>query len=83
MGSFILKKICDVLYREYVGLYGDDGPSVVKQMLGPELERKKKIIETFKKYWLVINIKTNLFVVIFLIFNSIYKCSKRSSVNAF
>ena len=50
MGSFILKKICDVLYREYVGLYGDDGPSVVKQMLGPELDRKKKIIETFKKY---------------------------------
>ena len=50
MGSFILKKICDVLYREYVRLYGDDGPSVVKQMLGPELDRKKKIIETFKKY---------------------------------
>ena len=73
VGSFILTKFCDVLHREYVRLYFDDGPSVVKQMLGPELERKrKKIIETFTKYGLVINIKTNLFVANFLIFNSIY-----------
>ena len=36
-------------------------------MSGPELERKrKKIIETFKKYGLAITIKPNLFVVNFL-----------------
>ena len=36
-------------------------------MQGSELERKrKKIIETFKKYRLATTIKTNLFVVNFL-----------------
>ena len=36
-------------------------------MPGPEFERKrKKIIETFKKYGLAITIKTNLIVVNFL-----------------
>ena len=67
VGSSILTKFCDVLQREYVGLYRDDGLAIVKQMPGPELERKrKKIIETFKKYGLAIIIKTNLFVANFL-----------------
>ena len=49
VGSLILTKLCDVLQRENVGLYRDDGLAIVKQMLGPELERKrKKIIEIFK-----------------------------------
>ena len=51
MGSFILRKICDVLYRQYVGLYGDDGSSVVKTDARSRIRKeKKKIIETFKKY---------------------------------
>ena len=67
VGSFILTKLCDVLQRENVGLYRNDGLAIVKQMPGPELERKrKKIIETFKKYRLATTIKTNLFVVNFL-----------------
>ena len=67
VGSLFLTKLCDVLQRENVGLYRDDGLGVVKQMLGPELERKrKKIIQIFKKYGLAITSKTNLFVVIFL-----------------
>ena len=66
MSLFILTKLYDVLQRENVGLYRDDGLAIVKQMPGPELERKRKIIETFKKYGLVITIKTNLFVVKFL-----------------
>ena len=50
-----------------MGLYRDEGLAIVKQMPGPELERKrKKIIEIFKKYGLAITIKTNLFVVNFL-----------------
>ena len=49
MGSFILTKLCDVLQRENVGLYQNDGLAIVKGMPGPELERKRKtIIETFK-----------------------------------
>ena len=67
VGSLILTKLCDVLQRENVELYRDDGLAIVKQMPGPELERKrKKIIEIFKKYGLAITIKTNLFVVNFL-----------------
>ena len=67
VGSLILTKLCDVLQRENVGLYRDDGLAIGKQMPGPELERKrKKIIEIFKKYGLAITIKTNLFVVNFL-----------------
>ena len=67
VGSLILTKLCNVLQTENVGLYRDDGLAIVKQMPGPELERKrKKIIEIFKKYGLAITIKTNLFVVNFL-----------------
>ena len=67
VGSLILTKLCNVLQRENVGLYRDDGLTIVKQMPGPELERKrKKIIEIFKKYGLAITNKTNLFVLIFL-----------------
>ena len=67
VGSFILTKLCDVLQRENVGLYRDDRLAVVKQMLSVELEKKrKKIIQTFKKYGLAITIKTNLFVITFL-----------------
>ena len=55
-----------MFYRENVELYRDDGLAIVKQILGPEFERKrKKIIETFKNYGLAITIKTNLFVVNF------------------
>ena len=63
VGSFILTKLCNVLQRENVGLCRDDGLEIIiKQMPGPELERKrKKIIEAFKSYGLAITIKTNLF----------------------
>ena len=67
VGSLILTKLCNVSQTENVVLYRDDGLAIVKQMPGPELERKtKKIIQIFKKYGLVITIKTNLFVVNFL-----------------
>ena len=62
VGSFVLTKLCDILQRENVGLYRHDGLAIVKQVPGPELERKrKKIIETFKRYGLAITIKENLF----------------------
>ena len=67
VGSFILTKLSNVLQRENVGLYWDDGPAIVKQMPGPQLERKRKtIIETFKKTVLAITIKANVSVVNFL-----------------
>ena len=64
MGSFILTKPCNVLQREDVRLYGDDGLAIVKQMPVPELERrKKKIIQLFRKCEIAITIKTNQVVV--------------------
>ena len=42
VGSFVLTKLCDVLQKENVGLYRDDDLAIVKQMPGPELERKIK-----------------------------------------
>ena len=67
VGSLILTKLCDVLRRENVGLYRDDGLAIVKQIPGPELERKRNtIIEIFKKNGLAITVKTDLFVVNFL-----------------
>ena len=67
VGSLILTKLSNVLQRENVALYRDDGPAIVKQMPGPELERKRKtIIETFKKNGLAITIEANVSVVNFL-----------------
>ena len=66
LGSFTLTKLCDVFQSENVELYRDDGLVIVKQMPGRELKKKKKIIETFKKYGLAITTETNLFVVNFL-----------------
>ena len=67
VSSFILTKLCDVLQGENVELFCDDGLSVVKQIAGPELKRKrKKNIKIFKKYGLALPITTNPFEVNFL-----------------
>ena len=42
VGSFILTKLCDVLRRKNGELYRDDGLAIVKQIPGPEFERKRK-----------------------------------------
>ena len=42
VASVILTKLCDVLQRENVGLYRDDGLVIVKQRPDPELEGKRK-----------------------------------------
>ena len=49
VGSLILTKFCDVLQRENVRLYRDDGLAIVKQMPGPELERRRKKILKYLK----------------------------------
>ena len=49
-GSLILTNLFDLLQRENVGLYHDDGLAIVKEMPDPELERKrKKFVEIFKR----------------------------------
>ena len=47
--SLIITKLCDVLQRENVGLHQDDGLAIVKQMPGPELERKEKRLLKYLK----------------------------------
>ena len=49
VGSFILTKLCDVLQRENVGSYRDDGLVIVKQISGPELERERKALLNYLK----------------------------------
>ena len=49
VGSFILTKLCDVLQRENVGSYRDDGLAIVKQISGPELERERKTLLNYLK----------------------------------
>ena len=66
IGSYILNLLLNILDKDLVGLYRDDGLAIVKNLSGPEIERKKKaIIKLFKECGLNI-IKTNLKVVNFL-----------------
>ena len=61
VGSYILNLISNILYKELVGLYRDDGSAKVRNLCGPEIERKRKaIIKLFKECGLNITIKTNL-----------------------
>ena len=49
--SFILSKLSNIFGNKYVGHYRLDGLGVIKQILGLELNRKRKhIIAIFKKY---------------------------------
>ena len=37
-------KLTNIINKEYVGLYRDDGLGIFKNILRPEIERKKKVI---------------------------------------
>ena len=67
IGIYILTKLQKVFQKDDAGLYRDDGLGVMKELPGPEMERKRKqIIKIFKKLGLSITIKMNLHVVDFL-----------------
>ena len=67
VGCYILNQLSTVMRKELVGLYRDDGLGIMKNMSGPEIERKQKqIIKIFKDCGLNIAIKTNLKSVDFL-----------------
>ena len=56
-----------VFQKDDAGLYRDDGLGVMKELPGPEMERKRKqIIKIFQKLGLSITIKMYLHVVDFL-----------------
>lgn len=67
VGSYLLNLLCEILDKEQVGLYRDDGLAVVKHLSGPQIEQKRKnIIKIFKDNGLNITIQANLKVVKFL-----------------
>ena len=67
VGSYILNLLGNILDKDLVGLYRDDGLAIVRNLSGPEIERKRKaIIKLFKECGLNITIQTNLKIVNFL-----------------
>ena len=63
----IQSKLTNIMKKEDVGLYRDDGLGIFKNISRPEIERKKKaIVKVFKKCGLSIVVDTNLKTVDFL-----------------
>ena len=66
-GSYMLNLLSNILGKVLVGLYRDDGLTIVRNVSGPEIKRKRKtIIKLFKECGLNITIQTNLKIVNFL-----------------
>ena len=65
--SYILNWLSNILDKDLVGLYRDDSLAIVRNLYGPEMEKKRKaIIKLFKECGLNITIQTNLEIVNFL-----------------
>ena len=67
VGSCILNLLSNILDKDLVGLYRNDGLAIVRNLSSPEIERKRKaIIKLFKECGLNTTIQTNLKIVNFL-----------------
>ena len=67
LGSYILNLLSNILGKELVSLYRDDGLAIVKNVSGAEIKRQRKaIIKLFKECGLNITLQTNLKIVNFL-----------------
>ena len=67
MGIFILNKLSNVIDKNSIGLYRDDGLGVFDKLSVPQMEKnKKKIIKIFKDCGLSITVTTNITSVDFL-----------------
>ena len=65
--TYIHTKLTNIMSKDDVGLYGDDGLGIFRSISRPEIERKKKaIVKVFKKCGLSIVVDTNLKTVDFL-----------------
>ena len=61
VGVYILHLLKTVMRKENVALHRDDGPGILQNSSGPEIERKRKqIIQIFQSCGLNITVKTNL-----------------------
>ena len=67
IGIFILSHLTKLIDQNDIGLYGVDGLVVVKNLNGEQTDKPgKRIIHVFKNFGFKIEIKTNLFEVLFL-----------------
>ena len=67
VGLYLLEKLSTLIDKKKIGLYRDDGLSVIDNANGPKLDRlRKDIIRIFKSEGLNITIETNLSVTDFL-----------------
>ena len=67
VGTYILDKLKNVININDVGLYRDDGLGILRNMSGPNIDRKRKqIIKVFKDCGLSITIQTNMKIVDYL-----------------
>ena len=58
-GTYLLHQLINIIPKEDLGLYRDDGLGTVNNLSGPEKERiKKQIVRIFKINGLNITIKT-------------------------
>ena len=67
VGSYLLKKVSNIVDKKSIGLYRDDGLTILQDLSGPQIERKRKdIIKMFKTAGLNISIQAGLRIVNFL-----------------
>ena len=61
VGSYLLKKVSNIVDKKSIGLYRDDGLAILQNLSGPQIERKRKdILKMFKTVGLNITIQAGL-----------------------
>ena len=67
VGMYLLKKVLNIVNKKSISLYRDDGPAILQNLSGPQIESKRKdIIKMFKIADLSITIQAGLRIVNFL-----------------
>ena len=52
VGSYLLKKVSNIVDKKSIGLYRDDGLAVLQNLSGPQIQRKRKDIKMFKLHYI-------------------------------
>ena len=67
IGSYLLKKVSNIVDKKSIGLYRDDGLAILQNLSGPQIEHKRKdIIKMFKTAGLNVTIQAGLCIFNFL-----------------
>ena len=52
VGSYLLKKVSNIVDKTDIGLYRDDGLAILQNLSGPQIQRKRKDIKMFKLHYI-------------------------------